>query len=200
METSRLWIIAGSAAVVAVAIGITAAVVAPAPVASPTATPTATSSPSESSTPAPTPTGLVTPTPDPDPAATCQNTVTDEFLAMMDAQGWTGEDIVDQQIGPRPFDGFLDGVPEGAVVCRWAADPATPADDVVDLAWSLVASEVSTDARETLAAQGYVSSEAPEGFYLEHPDGGAYLFTSTDVRWAADAAELAFVKAPLDAG
>lgn len=200
MKTSQLWLISGVAALIAIIIGIAAAIgnaAAPEdPEASPTPTPSATATPTATPTTTPRP----TPTSTPPPVATCENTVTDDFLAMMAAQGWRAENTVGQPIGPQPFDDFLDGTPEGAVVCRWAADPDAATDNVVDLAWAIIAAEAVGDAIQRFSEQGYVVSGSPEGTYLVNPDGGAYLFTSTDTRWAATQAELAFIKAPSEAG
>lgn len=200
MKTSRLWLISAIAAFLAVALGVSAAIAtanAPdEPSASPSTSAAPSTAPKPTATSAPRPTASATD----GPGATCENTVTDDFLTQMEAQGWTSIDTVDQAIGPKPFADFLDGTPAGAVVCRWAADPAGATDTLIDLAWAIAPGEAVADIVQRYTELGYVVTQEPAGMYLEQPGGQAYLLTPTDIRWAASRANLAYIKAPFDEG
>lgn len=194
MTTTRLWIIAGIAAVIAAVIGIAAAVAAPTPEAVPSATPSAV-------TPVrPEPTPESTPTAKPSPSRTasafepsCGNTATQAFLDQMQAQGHAPLDLSTDPAGPRPFDTFLDGTPEITVVCRWGAAP-----EIQDLAWTIIPTEAIAEFVQRHVDAGAVLTPTPEGNVLEIAGGGAYLFTETDSRWSTSRASLAHIKAPHD--
>ncbi len=211
MSTKRLWLIAGgAAAVVAIIVLVLTSVFPKASEAEPTPTPTAsttpTSDPSPTSSATPTPTASALPTID----ATCENTSTAEFRAMMATNGWVSWETQDQQIGARPFDTFPNGSPDGAIVCRWGADPNLATDNVIDLAWTPIDPENAVAAMDKLETEGYTRITQADGIYLamQGPEGQTdaegwgptYYFGFDDVRWAATKADVTnYVKAPTEA-
>lgn len=203
MKTSRLWLIAGSAALVAIVVGVTAAIIRPD--AEPEASP---SSPAQTATPTPTRSAEPTSTPTPDaqatgsalPEATCENTATAEFRSTMQTWGWTSTNTLGQQIGAQPFEGFPSGPPEGAVVCRWQAVPGEETDRVVDLAWAPLAAEAQADVIQTLGARGYTLTQEAEGVYVDFLGTASYLITVDDIRWGRTREDLTFIAAPPAAG
>jgi hypothetical protein len=212
VSTKRLWAIAGAAvALVLIVVLVLVALAPKASEATPEPTPSATSTPSAK----PSPTASASPTPTFTPPATveatCENTSTDLFRSMMASNGWVSWETQDQQIGARPFEGFPNGTPDGAIVCRWGEGPALATDNVVDLAWSPIDPESAVAAMDKLEEEGFVRLNAPEGIYLAMtgPEGftdaegygQTYFFGFDDVRWAATKAEVtAYVKAPAEAG
>jgi len=212
VSTKRLWAIAGAAVGIVVIIVLIVVALAPkASEATPEPTPTVSTAPSAepSSTASATPRPTFTP-----PSAveaTCENTSTDLFRSMMAANGWVSWETQDQQIGARPFDGFPNGTPEGATVCRWGEGPEVATDNIVDLAWSPIDPESAVAAMTRLEEEGFVRINAPEGIYLAMtgPEGytdaegygETYFFGFDDVRWAATKADVtAYVKAPAEVG
>ncbi|SFS07472.1 hypothetical protein SAMN04487846_2242 [Microbacterium sp. cf046] len=211
MSTKRLWLIAGSAVAAVVALVLLAGFLVPqSSEAEPSPTPTMTASaapspsatPAASATPSPTATTVV---------ATCETTSTDAFRAMMAANGWVSWETQGQLVGPRPFDGFPNGSPRGALVCRWGADPGLAPDDIIDLAWAPIDPENAVAAMQQLEASGYTRIDAPEGVYLALKDpagipvdaegyADTYLFTQRDVRWAVFKAYTASIKSPTEGG
>ncbi len=176
------------------------------PSASPTPTATSASSAPVDTPPAPTPTAA-SPSPTPSTVtATCETTSTAEFRAIVAQNGWVSWETQDQTIGARPFDRFPDGAPVGQLLCRWGESPDIPTDNLIDLAWSPIASSAAAAAQESLVGEGYERIDAPEGMYLamrsaegwadDEGYGDSYLFTDDDVRWAMTKADLAYVKAP----
>ena len=129
---------------------------------------------------------------------------------MMAQNGWISWETQNEQIGARPFDRFPDGTPEGAIVCRWGESPDLATDNLIDLAWTPIGTDAATAAQQMLVAEGYQRVDAPEGVYLAMPAtggpgdaegfGDSYLFTADDVRWAMTKADLAYIKAPDEAG
>ena len=180
------------------------------PSAEPGATPTTTGSPSDPPTPSPTPTLTPTPTADAvDP--TCENTSTDAYHAMMERNEWVSWELPYNGIGgDGNFASFPQGEPPGALDCRWGNDPDLATDNVIDLAWAPIEADAAAAAQAQLEAAGFERIEAPEGVYLamKGADGWAdeegyaqtYLFTDDDVRWAMFKDEVAFIKAPDEAG
>ncbi|KQZ84536.1 hypothetical protein ASD56_11345 [Microbacterium sp. Root166] len=83
-------------------------------------------------------------------------------------------------------------------------------DSVATLAWAPIEPDAAASAQSYLESLGFVRIETPEGVYLAQKgdDGWAdaegygvtYLFTDTDVRWAAYKDEVGYVKAPDEAG
>ena len=73
---------------------------------------------------------------------------------MMASNGWVSWETQDQQIGARPFDVFPNGTPDGAIVCRWGADPNLATDNVIDLAWSPIDPESAVAAMDKLEERG----------------------------------------------
>lgn len=209
MSTKRLWAISGAVAVVVAVIIVVAIAVAPAPVES-AATPSAT--PSRSASPAPSPSASATPsatfTPPAVVAATCDNTSTAAFRAMMASNGWISWETQNEAIGATPFDDFPNGRPEGAIVCRWGADPNLATDDIFDLAWAPIDPENAVAAMQKLEEQGFIRTETPDGVYLsvkgdpgwadDEGWGTTYYFGIEDVRWAITKADTQYVKAPTD--
>lgn len=204
MTTTRLWIIAGSAAAVVAALVLI--VVFAVPRSAPTATATPTASPTRAASPTPTPTPTPTPSPTPTTAptpaaATCENTSTAEFQALARSNGWIPWSTVDEPIGARPFDGFPGGVPEGHIVCRWGAGPEVATDNIVDLAWARIDPYNAVSAMQHLEETGWTRGETDASgatlFTSETSGpGGAFLFTPSDVRWAADAEHLDDITSP----
>ncbi|WP_404433513.1 hypothetical protein LG299_03340 [Microbacterium lacus] len=153
----------------------------------------------------PTPTASATPTPEA-VEPTCENIATPEYRARAAETEWVSWPMPREGIGHNPFEVFPDGAPAGSISCRWGEDPDLATDNVVDLAWSPIAPDESTDAQTALEADGYERIDASEGVYLAmrgeqgwgDSEGFAqsYLFTRDDVRWAMTKAELEFVQAP----
>lgn len=213
MSTKRLWMISGAVALVIAILVVVAIALAPAPAPAPAesaATPSAT--PTRSTSPAPSPsasaTASATFTPPAVVAATCENTSTAAFRTMMAANGWVSWETQDQEIGVTPFDDFPNGRPEGALVCRWGADPNLATDNILDLAWAPIDPENAVAAMQRLEEQGFIRTETPDGVYLsvkgdpgwadDEGWGTTYYFGIEDVRWAATKAETQYVKAPSD--
>jgi hypothetical protein len=212
VSTKRLWAIVGGAAALVAVIVILIVTLNPRasdaePTPSPTesAEPTATVPPAPSATPSPSASAPAT------TAATCENTSTDLFRSMMASNGWVSWETQDQQIGAAPFTGFPNGTPEGAIVCRWGADPNAATDNIIDLAWTPIDPENAVAAMAQLENEGYTRIEEPEGIYLAMPGepgyadddgwGPTYFFGFDDVRWAVTKADVTdYVKAPGDAG
>ncbi len=210
MSTKRLWAIAGGAAVLVAIIVLVLMLThtSPEPEPTPTASPTAEQTPTSSPTPsaAPTPTSA----PPAAVAATCDNTATDLFRSMMATNAWVSWQTQDQQIGARPFDILPNGSPDGAIVCRWGADPNVATDNVIDLAWAPIDPENAVAAMQKLEDQGFTRIEETDGVYLAKPGtpgyadadgwGETYYFGFADVRWAATKADVTnYVKAPDEA-
>jgi hypothetical protein len=213
VSTKRLWLIAGgAAALVAIIVLVLTSVFPKASEAEPTPTPTVSTTP----TSAPPPTPSATPTPTPTESApttvvaTCENTSTAEFRAKMAGNDWVSWETQDEQIGARPFDVFPNGTPDGAIVCRWGADPNLATDNVIDLAWSPIDPENAVAAMDKLETEGYTRLTMADGIYLamEGPPGYTdaegwgltYYFGIDDVRWAATKADVTNdVKAPTEA-
>ncbi len=195
MRRRTIWIIV---AVVVVAIGIAIGVAVWANSPSPEGSTPAPTEATATGSPTPDPTPPATPTPSPtDMDATCENTTTEEFRALAEQQGWTAKNTTDDETGAKPFDAFPGGMPEGAIVCRWADDPDAPTDTVTDLAWTPLDPLLTEDAQLVLIDLGYERTEGPEGALFELAGGGdAYLFTGPDVRWAMTVDDLAWITAP----
>lgn len=190
-------------AAVAIAIALSGAGV---PAAAPTPTPTPT--PAQTiAEPSPTPTPTVA---QPPVAVNCETTSTVEFQAMMADNGWVSWETQNQQIGAKPFERFPDGPPQGAIVCRWGESADVATDNVIDLAWTPLTTDAASAAQQMLVTEGYEQIDDAAGLYFALPaEGGVsdsegyaatYLFTDDDVRWARTKAEVAFVKAPDEAG
>lgn len=177
--------------------------------ATPTPTPTPTPTATVDSTPTPTPTASPSATSEA-AAATCENTATTEFLTMMSEQQWQGWTIPRDGIGFTPFDDLPGGPPPGQITCRWGEDPDLATDNVVQHSWSALSAVDVGAWQSELVARGYERIDSAEGvFYAVQGEAGysddegfgdAYLFTDDDVRWAMFKADVAFVKAPDDAG
>lgn len=212
MSTKRLWLIAGGAvALVAIIVLVLITVFPKTSDAEPTPTPSATSSPTSTPSPTPSATPTATFTPPPTIIATCENTSTDVFRSMMATNGWVSWETQDSPIGARPFDDFPNGSPDGAIVCRWGADPDLATDNVIDLAWSLIDPENAVAAIAKLEEEGFTRMDDPDGVYLSvkaAPGAGdaegwgeTYFFGYDDVRWAyTKAAATDYVKAPGEPG
>ncbi|BDV30933.1 hypothetical protein [Microbacterium terricola] len=206
MSTKTLWIIAGAAAALVIAIVI--AVVATAPdtpdaAPSPSGSQSASPSPTPSDTPAASPSPSESESPEPQIAGTCQNTVTDEFLAMMADQDWSVKDTAGEESGPKPFAIFPGGSPDGWIACRWGADPDAATDNIIDLAWAPFTTDQIDAAAAELADAGYQHIDGGAGVLYVYsddssagPDGDAYLFTQYDVRWAPSEELLAYIQSP----
>ncbi len=204
MSTKTLWIIAGAAVALVIAIVIAVVATAPeTPEAAPTPTASASDTPSPSPTPSETPSASPSPTETTAPqiAGTCQNTATDEFLAMMADQEWSVKDTAGEESGPKPFAAFPGGSPDGWIACRWAADPDAATDNIIDLAWAPFTTDQIDAAAETLEDAGYEHIDGGAGvLYVftddSGADGDAYLFTQFDVRWAMTEQQLSYIQSP----
>lgn len=138
---------------------------------------------------------------------TCGEIITPEFGAMVASNGWIGWNMVGEAIGHSPFDDFPGGAPAGQLSCRFGAGPEVATDNVLDLAWaplSADAAQAAQAAQDALAAQGYERIDVADGVqwalrsdHNEWADedgwGPTYLFTDTDVRWAAIRDELPYI-------
>jgi hypothetical protein len=212
MSTRRLWAIVGGAAALVVIVVLLVVTLNPkATEAQPSPSPSGSAEPTE--TPAPLPSATPSPTASAPTAtaATCENTSTDAFRSMMASNGWVSWETQNQQIGATPFQGFPNGTPEGAIVCRWGADPNLATDNIIDLAWTAIGPENAVAAMAGLENQGYTRIEEPQGIYLAVPGepgysdedgwGPTYFFGFDDVGWAATKADVTdYVKAPGEAG
>jgi len=210
MSTKRLWLIAGGAAALVALLVLALLLFAPVtPDAE--ATPTPSVRPTPPATPSPTPSATPNPTASAPEVvvATCENTSTAEFRAMMATNGWVSWETQDEVIGARPFDRFPNGTPDGTIVCRWGADPDLATDNVTDLAWSPVDPENAVAAIDTLENEGFTRLDTADGVYLAmagppgYTDaegwGETYFFSFDDVRWAATKADVTnYVKAPTE--
>lgn len=206
MTTARLWIIAGSAVAFVAALVLILVLVVPReqPTSTPTATPSATPTRTTAPTPSPTPTSTPSPTPTTAPtpaAATCENTSTQEFQAIARSNGWISWSTVDEPTGARPFDDFPGGVPDGHIVCRWGIGPEVATDNVIDLAWARIDSYNAVSAMLHLEETGWTRGETDAtGSTLftsrASGPGGAFLFTPSDVRWAAEPDHLDYIASP----
>lgn len=202
MSTWRLWMVsAGAVAVIAVIVVVlllTTDSGAPVASPSPSSTPTATA-PAQTPSPAPTP----SPTAHPLVDATCQDVLTEEYLAQVAADGLQVWDTGVLAVGATPFDDFPEGAPLLQLVCRTGTDPDASA-DAQDHAWARIHAESAVAAMQQLEADGYRRSDAAEGVYLSRTaapgagdgdgTGQTYLFTATDVRWAQTRADLSAIR------
>ena len=171
------------------------------PSAAPSATTTAPPVQSASPTPA------VTAAPEP-LEATCENTSTAEFQAMMSENEWVSWSRRDGT--GWPFGEFPGGAPAGNLACTWGADPDLGTDNVITIAWAPISADAASAAQTYLESAGFDRINAPEGVYLAQKGeygwadaegyGASYLFTADDVRWAMFKGELGYVKAPDEAG
>ncbi|WES65123.1 hypothetical protein P0L94_03385 [Microbacter sp. GSS18] len=207
MSTWRLWMVsAGAVGVVGVIVLVlllTTDSGAPEASAEPSATPTATV-PGPAPTPTPSPVPTPSPTAHPLVDATCQDVLTEDYLAEVAASGRQVWDSSVLTIGVRPFDNFPAGAPLLQLVCRAGADPDLATDDVQDHAWARIHSESAVAAMQQLEADGYRRSDTTEGVYLSRVAeagrgdadgwGETYLFTPTDVRWAHTRADLSAIR------
>jgi hypothetical protein len=212
VSTKRLWaIVGGAAALVAIIVLLVVMLNPKATEAEPTPSPSASSRPTATPSSAPSATPSPTASAPTATAATCENTSTDVFRAMMASNGWVSWQTQNQQIGATPFNGFPNGTPEGAIVCRWGADPNLATDNIIDLAWTPIDPENAVAAMADLENEGYTRIEQPDGVYLAMPGepgysddegwGPTYFFGFDDVRWAATKADVTnYVKAPDEAG
>ncbi|MEU1970233.1 hypothetical protein ABZ477_01090 [Microbacterium sp. NPDC019599] len=200
MSKRSIWILViGAIVLVAIGAAVVLALANPGGEPAPTSSPTASGTPAPSETPAPSP----TPTPTPSEtaaAATCENTSTAEFQAMMAGNGWISWETQDEQIGARPFDSFPGGAPVDQLICRWGESPDIPTDNLIDLAWAPLTGDETLAGQEALVEAGYAREESVEGAWLTIPGGDAYLFTGTDVRWAVTREDIAYIKAPGEEG
>ncbi|MFE1644789.1 hypothetical protein [Microbacterium sp. P01] len=202
MSTKRLWVIAGAAAVLFAVVVALAMVFVPrsseVPAApSPTASSTGATAPTPSPSTTPTETASSASPPPQAITATCENTATPDFLALMAGNGWISAETQDAQSGARPFDRFPNGSPERTIICRWGADPGAPTDNVIDLAWSPIDSENAAAAIQSLVDSGYLRTDEAIGVRLSAPQGDdVYLFTGNDVRWAPAGVDVGYITAP----
>lgn len=157
----------------------------------------------ESNSPAASATALSTPssTPTPEPVvATCENTVTAETLASLQAAGWTAGQIEDPWY-------IVEDFPAG-ISCTWG-DYTIATDNVSWLAWAPVPDAQAEGLINALLAQGgWVREDGAEGVYITAVDADrmpmtdaegyatTYLFADGQVKAATTKSELVAITAP----
>lgn len=158
------------------------------------------------------PAGSLSPTSSPSPVSVtqCEDLVTSELNTALESNGWISWNTLDQDPSYSPFDILPAGAPEGALSCRWGQGPEVGTDNVYDLAWAPVDTATAGEAARALEADGYRRIETPEGTYLALPQdpatgyadedglGPSFLFTGTDMRWAATREDLGQIRIALD--
>jgi len=168
--------------------------------AKPTASPEVTAAVSPAPAPSPTDTSDAAPT----VYTSCDEIITPAFRETVASNGWTGWNMVGQEIGHSPFDAFPGGAPAGQLSCRFGPGPDVPTDNVLDLAWAPIDAAEAQSAQKYLADSGFQRIDVPEGveWSVRGQDGWAddegwgqtYLFTDTDVRWAMIRDQLAYLQ------
>jgi hypothetical protein len=173
--------------------------------ATPSVTPPA-ASPAARTTASPTPEASPSGASEPAPAAytSCDEVITPALHEELDRLGWMGWNMVGQQIGHSPFDGFPGGAPAGQLSCRFGKGPEVATDNVLDLAWAPIDQTASQAAQEHLADVGFERIVAPEGVQWSVRGeagwadadgwGQTFLFTGSDVRWAMIRDELQYLQ------
>lgn len=86
-------------------------------------------------------------------------------------------------------------------MCRWGAGPEVATDNIIDLAWARIDPYNAVSAMQHLEETGWARSETDASgatlFTSETSGpGGAFLFTPSDVRWAAYAEYLEYITSP----
>jgi hypothetical protein len=128
---------------------------------------------------------------------------------MVDENGWVGWNMIGEKIGHNPFDRFTPGGWDDQLSCRFGAGPEVATDNVLDLAWAPIADESAGSAMAQLSDDGWERISVEQGEIFAQPDdgsgwadeegyGAAYLFTSSDVRWAQLREYLDFIRPPAD--
>jgi hypothetical protein len=154
----------------------------------------------------------LSPTSSPSPVSVtqCEDLVTSELNTSLESNGWVSWNTLEQDPSYSPFDILPAGAPEGALSCRWGQGPEVGTDNVYDLAWAPVDPATAEDAARALEADGYRRIETSDGTYLALPQdpatgyadedglGPSFLFTGTDMRWAATREDLGHIRIALD--
>lgn len=140
----------------------------------------------------------------------CDQMITDDFEVDVVSNGWVGWNMLGQEIGHNPFEAIAPGGLEGQLSCRWGEGQDVPTDNVLDLGWAPLAGDSMEAAKQTLVAAGFERIQGEEGEFLalsgvesgqavdEDGYAEAYLFTGSDVRWAASREYLSYIRPPAD--
>ena len=144
--------------------------------------------------------------------ATCENTSTAEFRAMMATNGWVSWETQDQQIGARPFDALperrargRDRLPLGRRPeprDRQRHRPRVVAHRPRERGRRDDEARVRTGLHAHRGTRGHLPRDAGAEGGRATPKAGepTYLFGFDDVRWAATKADVTdYVKAPTEA-
>lgn len=179
-------------------------------VAQPAPGPPTSESPSRESAAPPSVSMSRTSSPSPVSITECEDLVTSELNTTLESNGWISWNTLEQDPSYSPFDILPAGAPEGTLSCRWGQGPEVGTDNVYDLAWAPVDPATAEDAARALEADGYRRIETSDGAYLALPQdpatgyadedglGPSFLFTRTDMRWAASRADLAEIRVAAD--
>lgn len=159
--------------------------------------------PTTATTPAASATEARTPTPTAAPVvATCENTVTPDVLAALQADSYTGQ--------PRTEAWLIADIPvDGGISCQWMVDHSVATDNFIWLSWApMEAAQAEAAVAALTATGGWRREDAAEGVYMTANGGDmlpvtdengystTYLFSGSDVKLAGTKAELVAITAP----